>query len=229
MNHDRRHWLAASFSALLGGCYTIQETSPTGVPAPGGRHVMLVGRVEVVPRVAVGEQDIDIKNDFFNTKRYSIGRAVVVLSDRPDPNRFHVLNAQILNPALEQTYFFVAPRGERFITQAYVAMEWRDLTPNSKAMNIESAELKAPAPLEIDIRPDDQAIYLGTLRLHRDVFHTLLKVELLDHHAAAQAELRQRFGAQASLRKALLKLPPSRLSPAPPLAPTPAPTPARRT
>src|SRR5260221_168939 len=47
----------------------------------------------------------------------------------------------------------------------------------------------------------------GGVRLHGDVFHTLLKVELLDQHAAALIELRKRFGPQAALRKALLKLP----------------------
>ncbi|HEX9390310.1 MAG TPA: hypothetical protein VF928_03245 [Usitatibacteraceae bacterium] len=209
--HKRRRFLAAALgsvaAAALPGCYTIHETPPGGVPAAGSRHVMLVGRIEVVPRMATGEQDIDIKNDLFNTKRYMLGRAVIQMADRPDPGSLHALSAEFLNPTLEQTFFLVLPRSERFIAKGSVTMEWRDLTPSSKAMNVESAELKFPAPLEIDIRPDDQAIYIGTVRLHRDVFHTLLKVELLDQHAAALIEFRKRFGPQAALRKALLKLP----------------------
>ncbi len=197
----------AAASSMLPGCYTIQEAATDGVPPANGRKVMLVGRIEVVPRVAASEQDIDVRNDLFNTKRYMLGRAVIQMADRPDPGSLHALSAQFLNPTLEETFFFVLPRSERFIAKGSVTMEWRDLTPGSKAMNVESSELKFPAPLELDIRTDDQAIYIGTLRLHRDVFHSLLKVELLDHHAAALVEFRKRYGAQAGLRKALLKLP----------------------
>jgi hypothetical protein len=201
--------LGAACAAVLSGCYTIHETPPVAVPVAGGRHVMLVGRIEVVPRLATGEQDIDVKNDVLNSKRYMLGRAVMQMAIRPDPGSLQILSAEILNPTLEQTYFFVVPRGERFIAKGNVTMEWRDLTARSKIMTPEAAELKFPVPLEIDIRPEDQAIYLGTLRLYRDVYHTLLKVELLDHYAAAQTDFRQRFGAQGMLRKALLKLPAS--------------------
>jgi TAT (twin-arginine translocation) pathway signal sequence len=208
---ERRGLLKASLAlgaaAALPGCYTVHEAPPTGLPSAGAGKLMLVGRVEVVPKLATGEQDIDIKNDVFNAKRYALGRAAIILADKPDPSRYHVLSAQILNPTLEQTYFFTVPRSERFLAQGMVTMEWRDLTPNSKAMNVEKAELKFPAPIEFDIQPEDQALYVGTLRLHHDVYHTLLKVEVLDHYSTALTEFRQRFGPQASLRKALMRLP----------------------
>jgi hypothetical protein len=199
--------LGASLSTGLTACYTLQEAPPAELPAAGGQRVMLVGRIELVPRLAVGEQDIDIKNDVFNVKRHMQGRAVMYMANRPDPGSLQVLSAEILNPVLDQTFFFLLTRSERFISKGGVTMEWRDLTANSKAMNLEKVELNFPTPLEIDVRPDDQAIYLGSLRMYRDPYHTLLKTELLDNYPTALAEFRQRFGAQATLRKALLKLP----------------------
>jgi hypothetical protein len=202
--------LGASTLALP-GCWTIHETPPASLPAAGSRQVMLVGRVEVLPRLSATEQDIDVKNDLFNGARHMRGRAVIYLADKPEPGSLQVYGADIINPTLDQTFFFVVRRSERFIARGSVVMEWRDLTPNSKAMAVDTAELKLPAPLEIDIRAEDQALYLGTLRLHRDTFNTLLKVELIDQHAPAQTELRERFGPQAGLRRALLKLPQSTL------------------
>jgi hypothetical protein len=78
--------------------------------------------------------------------------------------------------------------------QAARHFSWAD--GGSRRSSPETAELAFPAPLEIDIRGEDRAIYLGTLRLHRDEFHTLLKVEVLDHYSTAQMEC-----ASASARK----------------------------
>src|SRR5260221_11247154 len=78
--HKRRRFLAAALgsvaAAALPGCYTIHETPPGGVPAAGSRHVMLVERIEVAPRMATGEQDNDIKTALFNTNRYKLDGAV---------------------------------------------------------------------------------------------------------------------------------------------------------
>ena len=50
-----------------------------------------------------------------------------------------------------------------------------------------------------------KAIYVGTLRLHRDEFHTITKVEVRDEYAGALAEFRKRFAGEPAPRKALLK------------------------
>ncbi len=71
----------------------------------------------------------------------------------------------------------------------------------------EQTELMIPAPVELDIRPLDKAIYIGTLRLHRDEFHEVTRAEVRDEFAAANAEFKRKFGTQASLRKALIRRP----------------------
>jgi hypothetical protein len=79
----------------------------------------------------------------------------------------------------------------------------RAVTPRQSVMD--HTELLFPGPIEFDIRPADKAIYVGTLRLHRDEFHEVQKAEVLDHYNAAYADLTRKFGAGLPLRKALLK------------------------
>ncbi|AEG94304.1 hypothetical protein [Ramlibacter tataouinensis] len=208
---ERRSLLqaAAAFgaAAVLPACHTVQENASTELPAPGTGKVMLVGRIEVVPRISPREQNVAVQNDIFNTKRHFMGRAVIRLADRRDPGDFHQLGALFLNPNLEETFFYSVPRTERFVADASIAMEWQDLTPASKNLTLQKVELKLPVPLELDIQPADQALYLGTVRMHRDVYHTLLRVEVLDQQSQAQEEFSRRFGPQARMRKALLKVP----------------------
>lgn len=207
---DRRRFalgLACTGAAAASGCYTIQETPATELPAAGAGQVMVVGRIEVVPQLAGRDQDLKIRNDVFNVRRHLENRAVLVMGDKAEAVESPPVGAQILNPTLEQTYFLLLRRSERFLAKGSVTMEWSSQVTGPRTMHVDTVELKLPAPLELDIQPADQAVYIGTLRLHRDRFHTLLSAEVLDHHAAAQAEFQQRFGANARLRKALLRLP----------------------
>ncbi len=71
----------------------------------------------------------------------------------------------------------------------------------------EQTELLFPVPAELDIRPSDKAIYIGTLRLHRDEFHEVTRAEVRDDFAAASAEFKKKFGAGVTLRKALMRKP----------------------
>ena len=59
--------------------------------------------------------------------------------------------------------------------------------------------------IEVDIRPGDKAVYVGTLRLHRDEFHEVTKAELRDDYNEAMAEYRKRFAGEPLPRKALLR------------------------
>jgi hypothetical protein len=70
---------------------------------------------------------------------------------------------------------------------------------------MDRSELLFPAPLALDLRPGERAVYIGTLRLHRDEFHEVTKAELLDHYAAASLEFHRRFPGNLPPRKALLQ------------------------
>ncbi len=70
---------------------------------------------------------------------------------------------------------------------------------------VELIERKVVFPIRyrLDVKPEDRAIYIGTLRFHRDEFGSVTKVELLDQYEQAMDDYRSRFGNGPRPRKAL--------------------------
>ena len=189
--------LLAAAALVAAGCVSISEdaTSPRDV---GGDAVVLIGKIEVRPPIKADEQQYKMGWDLFNSKRHFLGRAILFTADTPQ-YREHTGNA--LNPPLEETYFLKLPRSHRYIVKGYVSMQ---LVSRGRS-GVDQTELAFPVPIEVDVRPGDKAIYVGTLRLHRDEFHEVTKAELRDDYNEAMAEYRKRFAGEPLPRKALLR------------------------
>jgi hypothetical protein len=195
---------------LAAGCGTVyREPKNAGELAPSS--VVLVGRIELVPPLKTGEQDLKMGTfDPMDAKGALTNRAVLYLSDSPSTKREPTMEA--LNPELEKTYFFSVPKDRRHMVHGMVLMQHRVTSTNRRQVSTESNELLIPAPLEFDIRPGDRAIYVGTWRLHRDEFNEVTRAQLLDQYSTAAAEFRKRFGPEVPLRKALPRARPDRPS-----------------
>jgi hypothetical protein len=195
-----RRVFVAAVALLTAGCVAVSENVGS-IGELGGDAVLLVGKIEIVPPIKPEEQKYRPGWDPFNGQRYVMGRAVLFTSDKP-VYRDYTGNA--LNPPLEQTYFLKLPKAHRYVVKGSVTMSFssRGATAGS---GYDHGELLFPAPIEIDVRSGDKAIYVGTLRLHRDEFHGVTKAELRDDYAAAMAEFRKRFAGEPLPRKALLK------------------------
>ena len=61
-----------------------------------------------------------------------------------------------------------------------------------------------PGGLEADIKPGDKAVYIGTLRYHRNEFFEITDAEIFDDYERVNAEFKKQFGDEHPLRKALL-------------------------
>lgn len=205
----RAAWLTLA-AVLAAGCGTVY-TEPKSARELNANSVLLVGRIELVPPLKAGEQDIEMGTfDPMDAKGAFTNRAVLYLSAVPGTKREPTMEA--LNPVLEKTFFFNIPKDKRYMVHGVVLMQHRVTAASRRQVSTESNELLIPAPLEFDIRPGDKAIYVGTWRLHRDEFNEVTKAQLLDQHAAAAAELRKRFGTGIALRKALPRARPAERS-----------------
>ena len=82
-----------------------------------------------------------------------------------------------------------------------VTMSLVSRATSARTVSMDQSELIFPAPIELDLRPGDKAIYIGTLRMHRDEFHEVTKAELRDDYAVAmkpQALRRRTAAAQGA-------------------------------
>ena len=61
-----------------------------------------------------------------------------------------------------------------------------------------------PGGLKANIRPGDKAVYIGTIRYHRDEFFEITNAEIIDDYDRVKREFEERLGVRYSLRKRLL-------------------------
>lgn len=186
---------------LAAGCATVHKEA-TALDQVGADSVLLVGRIELVPALSGEEQQIDIGLDPMGVKEHFVGRAIMFLSDRPI---YQDRTADAINPPLEQTWFIAVPRTQRYMVRGSVMMSYAQRAVSRRQVAVDQTELLFPGAVEFDMKPADRAIYIGTLRLHRDEFNSVTRAEIIDDYARALKAYRSRFGADAPLRRALAK------------------------
>jgi hypothetical protein len=110
--------LVAAAGLAAAGCVTVSE-GVGSLGEVGADSVMLVGKIEIVPKVKPEEQKFRAGLDVFNTKRHHIGRAILYMSEKP---KYQERTDEALNPPLEETYFLKVPRSHRFVVRGSVTM-----------------------------------------------------------------------------------------------------------
>lgn len=196
----RRLLLLAALA--LAGCVSVSENLEDA-GAVGADAVIVVGKIEIVPPIKPREQSFKAL-DPFNTKRHHIGRAILFMADKP---QYQDYTDVALNPPLQETFFLKAPKAKPYVVKGAVTMAFAVRVVSRRQAVSEQTELLFPAPLKLDLRTGDAAIYVGTLRLHRDEFHEVTRAEVRDDYASALAEYRRKFPGAPAPRKALLRAP----------------------
>ncbi len=98
-----------------------------------------------------------------------------------------------------------APFGEEFIVRSpnepfYVIAGMMILTMGRSGTD----NAYFPGGLKANIRPGDKAVYIGTIRYHRDEFFEITNAEIVDDYDRVKREFEERLGVKYPLRKALL-------------------------
>lgn len=188
-------------AVLVAGCGTLHpEITSLGELSSG--TVVLVGRIELVPPLQSGEQVLKMGTfDPMDAAGKLRDRAVLHLASEAKPMEE---TYEVINPRLDQTFFFKIPRDKRFVVFGTITTSYETRVASRRHVNVDKTEILLPR-MVFDITPADKAIYVGTLRMHRDEFNSITKVEILDHYPAVSVEFRKRFGAGAELRKSIVK------------------------
>lgn len=204
---QRQSWrgraLALGVAVLLAGCVPTSRIKPVESLAevqPG--QMLVVGRIELDPPLKPGEQQIG--------KTYAeFDRATVVIVDS-EPRVVDPMGSRPSIDDMKQR--LIAPFGQNFFVSHvaqpfYILKSWVVLYAKVEVSAKNSAADDWFAPLHgmfrVDARPGDKAVYIGTIRYHRDEFFSTTKVVVRDDYASANAEFQRRFGRGVSLRKAL--------------------------
>lgn len=191
-------WIAAW---LIAGCGTIHPEITSLTDVSQGT-VLVVGQIELVPPLQPGEQKLRMGTfdplDIAGKLRH---RAVLHLANKPKAAEE---TWEVINPKLGETFFFRVPREKRFVVMGTITTKRVTTKVTRRQVTEDVAEILLPR-VEFDLKPTDKAVYVGTLRLHRDEFNEVTRSEILDHYSRASTEFTKKFGNGITLRKAILK------------------------
>lgn len=164
-------------------------------------EVVLVGRIELVPPLSDLEQELKTASSGrFRGKGHAIiGDKLLDLDNLP-------ISAGKTSVLFEfGKDFFV--RKERLPAYSYSGsvVLLRSTASSSGYMgrdvSIDTSQLKLPGRIRYVLAPTDRAVYLGTLRYHRDDYNAIKKVEYIDEFTRVNQEFTRRFGTSVKLRR----------------------------
>jgi hypothetical protein len=158
----------------------------------GANEAVLVGRIEMVPPLQQGEQKLeglfvsDMRNRayFLTDDHWREVQGEASLSDY----RGYV------GEEFGKTFAVAVPTQPLYLLKGIMYLHF---TGN----RWEQAWL--PGGLKVDLLPGDKAVYMGTVRYHRNEFMDITRVEIVDDFTRERADFAKRFGAGTVLRKKL--------------------------
>ena len=193
--------LAAAFLVLT-GCGPMPEKPVTSLSEIGADSVLVVGRLELQPPLRPNEQQIKLGTiDPFGVGDTMRDRGFLWFSRSADTPTEK--GEFVMNPRLGELYFLRVPKNTPHMLGGYIRTQYVMSMTGPRTVGVDDARIEIPGGVRYDIRPGDQAIYVGTLSLHRDEFNEVTKAVFVDEYAAAAAAAKQRFGQGTELRKAI--------------------------
>jgi len=180
--------------ALMAGCAPAPRAPLDSVDALGGEEMVVVGRVELVPPLRKGEQRIrgNVVGNFEN-------RMFLITDEHPRPLPRELKLADYtgrVEAPLGSTFFVRSRSAPFYLLGGVLFLDFGGDTQQRAHF---------PGGMQVAARPGDRAVYIGTLRYHRDEFFEISRVVVVDEYAQANAEFVKKFGTRYPLRKVLLK------------------------
>ncbi len=170
----------------------------------GPDETVVVGKIVISPPVDETEQTLSTVQStggacMVNPSAKQYKNTIVLLTDKklrriadPEPGDYR---GRIEAP-LDETFYARAPNsGPLYVNRSEIMMAlYRS--------GMEKAVL--PSGYKIDIRRGDKAVYIGTIKYHRDEFFEVHKIEIIDEYEKESAVFRKKFGKKFTLRKAII-------------------------
>lgn len=184
---------ALLLAGVLGACVGPAREPVSSLSGLNGGETVVVGRIELVPPLRKNEQKFKgiIVGDWENKIVLITDDQYRTLTDEPGMADF----AGRIETKFGQTFFVRSDNKPFYILGG---MMYLDLGGN------EINKAYFPGGLKVALKPGDKAVYVGTVRYHRNEFFEITRASIVDDYDAASTEFKKKFGAKYPLRKALL-------------------------
>lgn len=153
--------------------------------------VIIVGRVELDPPLDDKDQILESIGSGRQRKKLYINITPKLVKEDDAP----MIGPEFIEETMGE-FFFV----KRVPKATYVQdmMIYTSITGNRWEY------VKLPGGLRVDLRDDDRAVYIGTLRFTRNEYFDITKAQIIDDYAGANAAFKKKFGAHFNLRNSVV-------------------------
>jgi hypothetical protein len=184
------------FCLALQACALPQPLPPATDLKPGASEVVVIGKIELVPPI----------NPEFEQRRYwnvlgeerMLTHLLMATGGENRPIKTSEFDGSDFQNSLEVEWgvpFMVkAPRRQTFLNGGVIYLDVRY-----------QERLWFPGGYYFDVPGDARAVYIGTLRYHRNDFNSITKVEVIDERQDIAAVLKTTGGSPLQVRPSLLK------------------------
>ena len=155
--------------------------------------MVVVGKVELVPALRKGEQKIRgmVVGNFENTMYLMMDEKLRPLPEDPRIADY----AGRIEALIGSTFFVRSKAAPSYVLGGMLFLDIGGSSPQKAYF---------PGGFQVAAKPGDRAVYVGTLRYHRDEFFEVTRITVVDEYREANAEFEAKFGKGQTLRKALL-------------------------
>jgi hypothetical protein len=185
--------LAPVLVLALAACAPAARAPLTSLNMLGSDEVVVVGKVELVPALRKGEQKIRgmVVGNIENTMFLMMDEKLRPLPEDPRMADY----AGRIEAPIGSTFFVRSKAAPSYVLGG---MLFLDIGGNS------TQKAYFPGGFQVAAKPGDRAVYVGTLRYHRDEFFEVTRITVVDDYREANVEYEAKFGKGQTLRKALL-------------------------
>jgi hypothetical protein len=188
-----RKLLSLALVLLLQACAIPHSFPEASDLKSGSDDIVVIGKIELVPGLEKGEQ-VSRWNVIGEKRMFRLWMAT---GPEFQPVRMGEMRASEFQSSLEvdwgQPFMVKAPRRRTFLNGG---MTWLDV--------VRQERLWFPGGYYFDVPAGAKAVYIGTLRFHRNDFNTITRVEVVDDRRDIATVLKT-GGAVADVTPSLLK------------------------
>lgn len=187
-----RNCLLLTGSFILAACMSLGKVNVDSLTEVKSDEIIIVGKIVMAPKLREDEQNFPSNvlgtGRWMNKMFIAIDNKVIDMDDLGFGSGDHFGEAE-----LGKTFFIKSKRAEALYFTGGIVM----LGDGSNTIT----QKHFPGGLKYSLNSADKAIYVGTIKYHRDEFNAITKVELLNEYRKASREFSKKFGNKIKLAK----------------------------
>lgn len=183
-------------SFILSACMSLGKSNVNSLSEINSDEIIIVGKIVITPKIRKEEQNFP--SNMLGTGRWmskmfiAIDDKLIDMEDLGFGSGDHFGEAE-----LGKTFYIKSKKAKALYFSGGMVM----LGDGSRTI----IQKHFPGGLKYSVGPKDKAIYIGTIKYHRDEFNALTKVELKDEYKKASKDFRKKFGKKYKLGKVKIK------------------------